>query len=375
MPGTAPKTATRLLTGLRFAELADILASRTRAQAVRRWLLGGPGLPEQLPSRLAGVESGAWQRLAAHCRLPTADVNRAQTASDGTTKLLVSMARGSVETVVIPARGRTTVCVSSQVGCTRACRFCATARLGFSGHLMAGEIVAQVMLARRHAPTDAPLRNVVFMGMGEPMDNLDEVLPAIEIMTDLPGLGLAPSRVTVSTSGVVPGMRRFLRESQAALALSLNGSTDAQREALMPHTRTWPIPTLMEVLREDVSRGSGRTYFIEYVLFQGVNDADEDALRVVALLSGLPVRVNLIPHNTIADAVLGPPARERTLAFQHVLLGEGIRSMVRWPRGDEIAAACGQLARRSPESLPAQRAVSPHGTSPPNASGRPAQAK
>jgi 23S rRNA (adenine2503-C2)-methyltransferase len=189
------------------------------------------------------------------------------------------------------------------------------------------------------------------MGMGEPMDNLDEVLAAVERLTEAAAPRLAWSHVTVSTSGVLPGMKRFLAESRAHLALSLNATTDEQRERLMPHNRVWPIRDLLGALREDQARGGGREYFVEYVLWDGVNDTPEDAARLVALLSGLRARVNLIPHNPFEGSALRPSPEERVRAFQSLVHSAGIRCLIRWPRGRDIAAACGQLAFRGGASL------------------------
>jgi 23S rRNA (adenine2503-C2)-methyltransferase len=249
-----------------------------------------------------------------------------------------------VETVRIPGRGRSTVCVSSQAGCTRRCTFCATATLGFERQLAADEIVLQVMLARAEAPRSAPVKNVVFMGMGEPMDNLDAVLRAVRVLTQAPAPQLRMSAITVSTAGVLPGLRRFLRDCSASLALSLNATDDATRAHLMPHGRTWPIADLLAALRADAERHPRRVHFIEYVLLAGVNDGDRDAERLVALLAGVPARVNVIAHNGFAGSAFRPPSDDRVLAFQARVAAAGIRCLVRWPRGREIAAACGQLA-------------------------------
>jgi 23S rRNA (adenine2503-C2)-methyltransferase len=180
--------------------------------------------------------------------------------------------------------------------------------------------------------------------MGEPLDNLDEVLRAVEVLTQSPAPQLAAVQVTVSTSGVLPGMRRFLKECRASLALSLNATTDDVRDRLMPHNRTWPIESLLGLLREDATHDARRIHFIEYVLFDGVNDTDADADRLVQLLQGVSARVNLIPHNPFEGNPLGPPSNERVRAFHERVVSQGLRCMVRWPRGQEIAAACGQLA-------------------------------
>jgi len=334
------------LTGLPLADLAALLGSRTRALAARKWLYETRPLPAVLPPRIAGVSGRAWDAVRAAAPLPEWRLTQRQEAPDGTTKVALALGAATVETVLIPAEDRTTVCVSSQAGCTRHCRFCATATLGFARNLTAGEIVLQYAVARAEAPPERPARNVVFMGMGEPMDNLDEVLTAVHVLTEEAAPRLSSSHVTVSTSGVLPEMKRFLRESRAHLALSLNATTDEQRERLMPHNRVWPIASLLDALREDQALGSRRRYFIEYVLWQDVNDADDDARRLGALLTGLPAHVNLIPHNAFEGSSLRAPADERVRAFQAGVQQTGLRCLVRWPRGREVAAACGQLARR-----------------------------
>ena len=332
------------LTGLSLADLATLLGSRTRALAARRWLFETRPLPEALPERIPGVSAQAWAAVRDRAPLPAWRVTETRQAPDGTTKITIALSGAAIETVLIPAKGRSTVCVSSQAGCTRHCVFCATATLGFARQLTAGEIVLQYAVARSLAPPEAPARNVVFMGMGEPLDNLEAVLAAVALLTGEGAPGLSAQHVTVSTSGVLPGMKRFLAESRAHLALSLNATTDEQRERLMPHSREWPIGALLAALHEDEARGSGRRYFIEYVLWEGVNDTDADARRLVALLAGLPAHVNLIPHNPIDGSPLRPPPPERVLAFQHLVHAGGVRCLVRWPRGREVAAACGQLA-------------------------------
>jgi 23S rRNA (adenine2503-C2)-methyltransferase len=346
MIGASARTFTDLL----LPELADRLGSRTRALAARRWLFDSRPFPVALPERLPGVSAPAWAALRSAFPLPSFHVADRRQAPDGTVKLALELGQATVETVLIPGRARSTVCVSSQAGCTQRCTFCATASLGFERALTAGEIVLQYALARVEAPASAPARNVVFMGMGEPMDNLDAVLDAVAILTDEAAPSLSPSHVTVSTSGVLPGMRRFLKESKAHLALSLNATTDAQRQLLMPQNRSWPIARLLDALREDQARDSGRRYFIEYVLWEGRNDANAEADRLVALLDGLHAHVNLIPHNPFPGSPLRPPSDDRVLAFQDRVYRGGVRCLVRWPRGQEIAAACGQLALQASDA-------------------------
>jgi 23S rRNA (adenine2503-C2)-methyltransferase len=330
------------------AELSTALGSRSRARELTRWLWRQPVLPRALPAIIAGVGQRPLAALAASTSLGKPPVRDRVQSADGTTKYALDFDGTLVETVRIPAPGRSTVCVSSQAGCTRRCVFCATKELGFRRHLRAWEMLAQFFVARADAPPDAPARNVVFMGMGEPMDNLDEVLRAVEVLTQSPAPQLKTRSVTVSTSGVVPGMRRFLAETRASLALSLNATTDETRARLMPHARSWPIAAVLAPLHQEAIRSPGRVHFIEYVLFDGVNDSDADADRLVRLLADIPARVNLIAHNPFPGSRLEPPPHARILAFQRRVVGQGLLCLVRWPRGREIAAACGQLALESP---------------------------
>ena len=323
-------------------DLERLLGSRTRATALRRCLI--EERPRELPARVKGVTNEVWTRLRATAFFPVwREVSRA-TGADGTTKLALRIGDATIETVLIPARGRSTVCVSSQAGCTRHCDFCATARLGFGRNLPAGEIVLQYLVAAGIHP-DASPSNVVFMGMGEPLDNLDEVLAAVRSLTDV-FPGLSPRRVTVSTAGVLPRMKRFLEECDASLALSLNATTDEVRSRLMPHNKQWPIAALIGALREDGARQPKRRSFIEYVLLEDVNDTKDDARRLGDWLQGLNAQVNLIPHNPFPGGLYQAPSRSETLRFQEQLKARGVKSIVRRPRGADIAGACGQLALR-----------------------------
>jgi 23S rRNA (adenine2503-C2)-methyltransferase len=335
------------LPALSLDALSAALRSRTRALAARRWLFTSRPVPAALPERIPGVAREPWTALRETAGMPEWRVTERLASPDGTVKYALDVGGAAIETVLIPADGRSTVCVSSQSGCTRSCGFCATATLGFRRQLTAAEIVVQFLVAQAEAPADAPLRNVVFMGMGEPMDNLDAVMAAVDRLLEPPLPRLAAGHVTVSTSGVLPGMKRFLREGRGHLALSLNATTDAAREALMPHNRQWPIGDLLGALRDDQERGSGRRYFIEYVLWDGVNDTDDDARRLVALLQDLDAHVNLIPQNPFAGNALRPPSPERIARFQSLVREGGVLCLVRTPRGQEIAAACGQLARKA----------------------------
>jgi 23S rRNA (adenine2503-C2)-methyltransferase len=331
------------LAGLTVRALEELLESRTRAIAAAKWIYGPRPWSEALPAAVDGLGAAAWSKLRTTCESSDVRISGRSTATDGTIKLVMAVDGGAVESVMIPTPRRSTICVSSQIGCTRSCTFCATATLGFRRNLRADEIVAQFLIARSVAPASAPAKNVVFMGMGEPMDNLDEVLTAVEILTQSPAPQLGHAQVTVSTSGVLPGMKRFLAESKCSLALSLNGTTDAQRVAVMPQTKSWPIDALLALLRAHPDR----VHFIEYVMFDGINDSDDDAVRIIELLRGVNARLNLIPHNAIAESPLRASPRDRIEGFRRVTVAAGVRTMIRWPRGSDIAAACGQLVGRN----------------------------
>ena len=334
----------RQLPALTLDELTAELSSRARAVETLRWLYAQRPLPALLPEALPGVSHRVWKPFLKRHALVLPRVTERQQSPDGTTKYALEFDGTNVETVRIPAKGRSTICVSSQAGCTRKCVFCATKELGFIRQLKAEEMVAQYLLARSEAPAHQPASNVVFMGMGEPMDNLDEVLRAVEVLTQSPAPQLRHVAVTVSTSGVLPGLERFLAESKASLALSLNATTDETRAQVMPQSKTWPIAALLGALRDDVvRRGGKRAYFIEYVLFKDLNDTDADADRLVVLLDGIPSRVNLIPYNPYPGTGLETPSDARVRAFHERLVKHGMLTLIRWPRGREIAAACGQL--------------------------------
>lgn len=329
----------RALQGLTLSELTVGLQSRTRAIEVLKWLYAQPPVPTSAPD----VSRKVWQAFLGGTSLVRPRIAERHEAEDGTTKYAIEFDGTQVETVCIPAQGRSTVCISSQAGCTRKCVFCATKELGFIRQLKAEEMVAQFMVARAEARAMHPAKNVVFMGMGEPMDNLDEVLRAVEVLTQSPAPQLRAEAVTVSTSGVVPGMQRFLTQSSASLALSLNATTDDTRSRLMPQNKIWPIAAMMQVLRDAAKVNPKRHTFVEYVLFDGVNDSDADADRLVALLKGIPSRVNVIPYNPYPGTGLTTPSRQRMLAFHARVAAQGQRCLIRWPRGRDIAAACGQL--------------------------------
>lgn len=276
-----------------------------------------------------------------------------QRSRDGTIKLAWRLPDGAVvESVVIPERSHNTLCLSTQVGCRMGCRFCLTARMGFVRHLAAGEIALQVLRTVELLRERRALRNLVFMGMGEPLDNLENTVKAVEILTDPLGLDFSHRRITVSTSGLAPEMARLGERVDVGLAVSLHATTDELRSRLMPVNRRYPLPTLMEALRR-YPLPRRRRITVEYLMLRGVNDSPGDAERLARLLRGLPVKVNLIPFNPSPGMEFLPSTPQAILAFQTRLKGRGLTAVIRKSRGRDISAACGQLYRylaRSPAS-------------------------
>ncbi len=309
---------------------------------------------------MPGVPGKVLDRLAADATLGVLPTALETDSSDGfTRKYLLALADGErIETVLMRFTGRVTACISSQVGCAMGCVFCATGQMGYTRHLTPGEIVAQaVHVARalrppapppRHPLDDKPagrLRNVVLMGMGEPLHNYDAVMHAIDILRDSAGLSLAAERITVSTVGVVPGILRLAAEKRPLhLAVSLHAATQEERAALVPAARKWPLEELMAACRT-YSETTGRRIFYEWTLIEGKNDTPAHARAVGALLRGLPAQVNLIPLNPTSGYDGAPTRSEAAKHFQQILAGEfSLPSTVRQRRGIDIAAGCGQLA-------------------------------
>ncbi|HEX5105842.1 MAG TPA: 23S rRNA (adenine(2503)-C(2))-methyltransferase RlmN, partial [Pirellulaceae bacterium] len=296
-------------------------------------------LPASLRRRLA--EEFSWDDLE--------QCSEAVSSDGFTRKLLLGMADGQrVEAVLMQFRGRWTACVSSQVGCAMGCVFCATAQMGLVRQLTTGEIVQQVVHANRllHQPGLA-LRNVVLMGMGEPLHNYDAVMKAVAILCEPTGLALAPRHITLSTVGVIPGIVRLADERQRVnLAISLHAATQEERAKLVPPARAWPLDELMAACRYYAGKLQRRIFF-EWALIDGQNDSAEHAAALGQLLDGLPSHVNLIPLNPIAgyDGVPTPPASAKR--FQAILAAHVIPSTIRQRRGIDIAAGCGQLAARN----------------------------
>lgn len=315
------------------------------------------------PGAIAGLPSGLEERLRTTLSVNMPATDRETASSDGfTRKFLLTLEDGrQVETVLMRYNGRVTACVSTQAGCAMGCVFCATGQMGFSRHLTTAEIVAQALLVHRaltqHKASGTPhrhqapstehpaLRNIVFMGMGEPLHNYDAVMTATEILADTAGLGISPRRMTVSTVGVVPGIRRLTAERRpVSLAVSLHAATQEGRMALLPPAaKAWPLDELMDACR-DYSAALDRHIFFEWTLIEGKNDGEADARALAALLRSQRAHVNLIPLNP-TDGYAGSPTSTRAArAFQLVLGESGIPSTVRQRRGIDIASGCGQLA-------------------------------
>lgn len=316
-----------------------------RARQVMKWIYGHGMLDAQ---RWTDISAALRQELAtlAPVRLPL--ITDAQASADGTVKWRLDAGIGqAIETVFIPEPGRGTLCVSSQVGCAMNCAFCATGHQGFNRNLGTAEIMAQVVLARRELGDidgRSPITNVVFMGMGEPLANFRAVVQACDLLVDDLGCGLSRRRVTVSTSGLVPQIRRLAQEARVALAVSLHASDDALRDELVPINRQHPIAELLDACWDYVQATNTHEITFEYVMLDGVNDSPAQARDLAALLRRRPAKVNLIPFNPFPETRFRRSSPEVIDAFRNILSAAGIVTVTRRTRGDDIAAACGQLA-------------------------------
>ncbi|MCE5387031.1 MAG: 23S rRNA (adenine(2503)-C(2))-methyltransferase RlmN [Acidithiobacillus sp.] len=332
------------LLGLDRAGLENLLADwgepRFRAGQILQWLHA-----RQVEDALlmTNISKNLRQRLAEETRWEEPSVLADHQAQDGTRKWLLALPDGNaIETVFIPEEGRATLCISSQVGCSLACSFCATGAQGLRRNLETHEIIAQIRVARRLLGLDA-ISNVVFMGMGEPLLNLRHVLPAISLLLDDFGYGLSSRRITVSTAGVLPGLSQLGRESPVNLAISLHGTRNEIRDELVPLNRHYPLEELLAACREYPLPPRRRITF-EYVMLQGVNDEKQHARELVRLLEGIPALVNLIPFNSFPGSNYQRSTPDRIDSFREIMLRAGLMTVTRKTRGEDIAAACGQLA-------------------------------
>jgi len=312
-----------------------------RARQIRKWLFNSGASDFET---MTDLSRDLRSRLAESARISRLTPLKIETSQDGTRKFLWELADGTrIESVLIPERGHWTLCLSSQVGCAMGCRFCRTARLGWQRNLTQAEIVNQVLGARALMAEEENLTNLVFMGMGEPLANRAAVTRAIKLLTE-PGLiGLAKRRLSLSTVGLVPELPPLAEEVTVGLTVSLNASDDRTRDYLMPINRRYPLADLHRALAAFPLPGR-RRITIAYVLLAGVNDSEQDAKNLTRFLAGLRVKVNLIPFNPFPDARFEAPSEETILAFQEVLVRKNYTAIIRWSKGRDISAACGQLA-------------------------------
>jgi 23S rRNA (adenine2503-C2)-methyltransferase len=293
-------------------------------------------------------------RLANEWQTRALEIDTVSRSTDGTIKASLR-ARGDalIEAVLIPEQNRTTLCVSTQVGCPLACSFCATGAFGFRRNLSTSEIVDQVCRMRELLDEGRTISNVVFMGMGEPLLNLPAVIEAIRLLIHPKAFAMAPRRVTVSTVGLVPLISELLDSVPVNLAVSLHATTNALRDVLVPLNRRYPIEALLGALRASPRITPRRPVFFEYTLIAGVNDSLEDARRLPELLRGIPGKLNLIPMNAHADSAYGPPSDAVADRFLREIARAGMIVTLRRSRGPDIDAACGQLALRAKAGTPA----------------------
>lgn len=288
--------------------------------------------------------------LAARAVIEVPEPERVTPSQDGSRKLVFCLAGGSrISSVLMPDDDRITLCVSTQVGCGFQCLFCLTGVMGLERNLTSAEIVGQVLAANRLLAPDQRVTHIVFMGMGEPLANYAALVQSLKILTDAKlGLGYSPRRITVSTVGLVPGIEKLGHENlRVNVAISLHAATDEARSKLMPVNRSFNLVALMAALKKYPLAPRQRIFF-EYVMLDGVNDSPEDARQLVKLLRGLRAKVNLIPFNDWEGAQFQRPPLPRILAFQSILIDAGVTTTVRWSKGEDIGAACGQLREPVP---------------------------
>jgi 23S rRNA (adenine2503-C2)-methyltransferase len=344
------------LTGLNQKELAEWAAGLGEPAYRGRQLFGALQRRRVLSfDDMSDLPKELRARLGEKATASTLTVEQRYVSSDGTRRYLMKTRDGRpVETVFIPEERRDTICFSSQSGCPLACTFCLTAKLGLLRSLTAGEIVEQIIIALNDAygpgqPTPRGT-NLVAMGAGEPFLNFDELLKALRVMADPAGLHIVPRRVTVSTAGIVPKIKELAAiADRPHLAISLSAPTDELRDQLMPINKRWPLEELLAACKEfEKSLRPGELFTFEYVLLDGVNDADEHAQQLANLLNrhDLRAKVNLIPHNAAEPLEYRPSPPERVARFKNILENKGVHAFVRRPRGRDIFAACGQLSAR-----------------------------
>lgn len=330
-----------------FAEIGE---KPFRAKQVMQWIHHN-GVSEF--DEMTNISKGLRAKLKEICEIKAPEVTYQNTSSDGTRKWVMQMPGGSsIETVLIPEGNRGTLCVSSQIGCALDCSFCSTGKQGFNRNLSAEEIVGQIFNAIASfegvdGANDRPVTNVVFMGMGEPLLNFDNVMDAVNLMMDDYAYGISKRRVTISTAGVVPALEKMIGVTDASIAISLHAPNDELRNDLVPVNKKYPIAMLLDTVKSYLgSLPDKRKATIEYTLLGGVNDRKEHAMQLVKLLKDIPCKINLIPFNPFPHSGYKKPSNNEVRRFQEWLTEGGFITTVRSTRGDDIDAACGQLVGR-----------------------------
>ena len=330
------------LLGMTYAELQELVLEHNLPKFTAKQLVDWIYRKRVTTfDEMTNLSKGTRQLLSENYEVGYRDFVNVQESRDGTKKYLFPAGRGFVEAAYIPERERATLCVSCQVGCKMNCLFCQTGKQGFEGNLSAGDILNQIL----HLPEFENLTNFVFMGMGEPMDNYDAIMKALDVMTSEWGLAMSPTRFTVSTSGLIPNMKRFINESRCNLAVSLHSPFHDERAKIMPIEKTYPIREVINAIRQHDWSGQRRVSF-EYIVFKGLNDTSEHIKELARQLGSLRCRVNLIRFHSIPDVPLASPSLDDMVSFRDRLNAKGIIATIRTSRGQDIDAACGLLSTK-----------------------------
>jgi 23S rRNA (adenine2503-C2)-methyltransferase len=315
-----------------------------RAGQLRQWVFKARAAAFE---DMTNVPKDLRRRLGEKARINHLEEIRKEVSRDGTTKYLFKLEDGcTIETVLIPERGHFTLCISSQAGCAMKCLFCLTAKQGLKRNLTAAEIVDQVIQVKRNMNDPDRLTNIVLMGMGEPLANYDAVLRAVENLIAEDGMNFSHRTVTLSTCGLVPQIQQLGKDTKVNLAVSLNAADDKTRSRLMPINRVYPLDKLIQALKA-FPLPNKRMITCEYILIRGMNDSDEDAVKLISLLKGLRAKINLIPLNPHPGLNMEAPAPERIFQFQEILVRNHFTAIIRKSKGQDISAACGQLSGKT----------------------------
>lgn len=322
---------------------------RFRARQIMKWMYQGGSTSFDSMTNLSKAFRSVIKREA---RISSLDIEKKQVSLDGTKKLLFKLEDGAhIESVLIREKNHWTLCISTQVGCQMGCRFCLTGTYGFTRNLVPSEIVDQITTTRLRTPEGNTIKNIVMMGMGEPLANYKNTVQAIKILTCDYGLAFSPRKVTVSTCGIVPMIEHLGKDTPVNLAVSLNAADNKTRSMLMPINRMYPIERIIDACRRFPMPRRRRITF-EYILIKGVNDSPDDAYRLTQLLKGVPCKFNLIPFNEFPGSEFTTPEDERIDAFRNILIRQNYTAVTRKSKGRDILAACGQLRGQIGESYP-----------------------